>query len=77
MESGQLVKPYQEDIETGNTPSSPFCCLVKQSSDEDVIITVPKEHQDVQIIGDSIDELAGDVVKSNNVNNISNDQMMK
>ena len=55
MESGQLVK-------IGNTPSSPFCCLVKESSDEDVFITVPNELEDVQIIGDLIDELADDVV---------------
>ena len=74
MESGQLVEPYQDDIETGNTLFSPFCCLVKESSDEDVIITVPNDIEDVQIIGDIIDELSGDIVKSHN--NISNDQMM-
>ena len=77
MKSGRLVELPEEDIETGNTPSSSFCCLFKESNDEDVIVTVTNEVEDVQIIGDIIDELASDIVKSNNENSISNDDDIK
>ena len=67
IKNGEVVEPPEEDVETGDTPSSSFCgcCSPAQEQNaEDIAFTVvnKQEGEIVQVAEDIVKELISDIV---------------
>ena len=66
--NGEIVEPPEEDLESGNSPSSSICgccCAAQEEKDEAFAPTVIIKHEVeiIQIAEDIIEEIIGDIVQ--------------
>ena len=67
IKDGEVVEPPEDDVETGDTPSSSSCgcCSTAQKTNtEDIALTVVNEQEGevVQVAEDIVEELISDIV---------------